>query len=124
MLDFPGLYLIIYPGSDDVILSPATTSHFAAVCANDALLYNGHNPHIASPGRIDNESQASCGEHDKELCEECGVDYRLMNGLARIFTQNPQLLAPPPPQVVQQQRSLVVNKMKEDGNVRVSGSCA
>ena len=71
-----------------------------------------------------NESQASCGEHDKELCEECGVDYRLMNGLARIFTQNPQLLAPPPPQVVQQQRSLVVNKMKEDGNVRVYGSCA
>lgn len=67
-----------------------------------------------------NESQALCGEHEQEICEECGVDYRLMNGLARIFVQNPQLLAPPPPQVIQQQRSLVVNKMKEDGNVRIS----
>lgn len=69
-----------------------------------------------------NESQALCAEHEQEICEECGVDYRLMNSLARIFVQNPQLLAPPPPQVIQQQRSLVVNKMKEDGNVRIQFS--
>jgi len=64
-----------------------------------------------------NNANAYCSKHSLEKCDECAVDFRDLNNLAKLFVHNPQLICPPPPQVVQAQRAQAVNKTKEDGNV-------
>ncbi len=61
---------------------------------------------------------AFCASHSREKCDECDVDYVLLNRLSKVLTSNPKLPFPPPPNVINQKLSQIVNQTKEEGNVR------
>lgn len=70
-------------------------------------------------GGDDGNSIALCGPHGQEVCTECGTDFLLLNQTARVLKQFPkEMPVPPPPNVVHPQRSPLVQKAKEEGNVR------
>lgn len=61
-----------------------------------------------------------CNPHGQEVCAECGTDFFLLNQTARVLAQFPkEMPVPPPPNVVHPQRSPLVQKAKEEGNVRI-----
>jgi translocation protein SEC72 len=64
-----------------------------------------------------------CAPHSREKCDECDSDYTHLNRLSKVLSANPNLLCPPPPNVVNQKLSQIVNKTKEEGNVRLSFRC-
>lgn len=68
------------------------------------------------------DSQALCGPHSLEKCEDCDLDFVALNNLAKIFVANPNLACPPPTNVIQVQRAQAVTKTKEDGNVHIPHS--
>lgn len=64
-------------------------------------------------------SMLLCKPHKLDVCAECGTDFFLTNQTARVFSALPkEIPVPPPPNVVHPQRSPLVQKAKEEGNVR------
>jgi len=59
---------------------------------------------------------AHCAEHSLEKCPECDVDFVLLNRLAKIFVQNPNLLCPPPANMISKNLSTAITNMKDEGN--------
>lgn len=70
-------------------------------------------------GGDDGNSIVLCAPHGLETCTECGTDFLLLNQTSRVLKQFPkEMPVPPPPNVVHPQRSPLVQKAKEEGNVR------
>lgn len=60
---------------------------------------------------------AQCGEHGREKCAECGVNYISLNHISRLLHMNPNLRCPPPPQMTTTKLTQAVTSMKDEGNV-------
>ena len=61
---------------------------------------------------------AVCAPHKLEKCDKCNVDFVNTNRLSRLLVANPGLLCPPPNNVVSQQLTQMVQRTKDEGNVR------
>jgi translocation protein SEC72 len=61
---------------------------------------------------------AVCAPHKLDRCDRCNVDFVNTNRLAKLLVANPGLLCPPPNNVVSQQLSQMVQRTKDEGNVR------
>lgn len=61
---------------------------------------------------------AVCASHKLEKCDKCNLDFVNTNRLAKLLVANPSLLCPPPNNVVSQQLSQMVQRTKDEGNVR------
>jgi hypothetical protein len=69
-------------------------------------------------GGDDGKSMALCAAHSLEVCKECGLDFLMLNQIAKTLQSfPPSMPIPPPPNVVHPQRSPLVQKAKDEGNV-------
>src|SRR5688572_11735287 len=84
-----------------------------------AMIDAQHVPVNLKLTKDDAASIAVCEPHGLEVCKDCDLDFFQMNITSRVLQSfPPEMPIPPPPNVVHPQRSPMVQKAKDEGNVR------